>query len=195
MSASSNITFRNFSASVNWRDGVNIAFDTDEATEPVGLDFLVSCGERQNPVTCSADFNKFSISKLFVRDDCLLRSLHDSKFGSTEDGAGELSTSGEYISLDVLNGRPDEVHENENKKHLLFQTSIRLNSIWMNSLQPGAGTIRPDIISSLITGGSDGGGGQTNDSIISSVDLIIPTRSGGSVRDDLEIIIKRIMNY
>lgn len=58
----------------------------------------------------------------------------------------------------------------------------------MNSLQPGAGTIRPDIISSLITGGSDGGGGQTNDSIISSVDLIIPTRSGGSVRDDLEII-------
>lgn len=51
--------------------------------------------------------------------------------------------------------------------------------------QPGAGTISPEIISSLITGGSDGGGGHTSDSIISSVDRIIPTRSGGSVRDDL----------
>lgn len=52
-------------------------------------------------------------------------------------------------------------------------------------LQPGAGTIRPEIISSLITGGSDGGGGHTNDSIMSSVDRITPIRSGGSVRDDL----------
>ena len=45
--------------------------------------------------------------------------------------------------------------------------------------------MRPEIISSLITGGSDGGGEQTNESIMSSVTRIIPTRSGGSVRDDL----------
>lgn len=51
-------------------------------------------------------------------------------------------------------------------------------------LQAGAGTIKPDIISSLITGGSDGGGGQTKLSIMSSVDLIIPetaSRSSSSV--------------
>lgn len=54
-----------------------------------------------------------------------------------------------------------------------------------NLRQPGAGTISPEIISSLITGGSDGGGGHTIESIISSVDRMIPTRSGGSVRDDL----------
>jgi hypothetical protein len=52
-------------------------------------------------------------------------------------------------------------------------------------LQFGAGTMSPEIISSLITGGSDGGGGQTNDSIISSVDRMIPLISGGSTRDDL----------
>ena len=55
-------------------------------------------------------------------------------------------------------------------------------------LQPGAGTISPEIISSLIIGGSDGGGGQTSDSMISSVDLMIPEpRSGGSTREDLQI--------
>jgi hypothetical protein len=43
----------------------------------------------------------------------------------------------------------------------------------------------PDIISSLIIGGSDGGGGHTNDSIISSVERKIPARSGGSTLDDL----------
>lgn len=52
-------------------------------------------------------------------------------------------------------------------------------------LQPGAGTIKPDIISSLITGGSDGGGGQTKESIISSVTRLGFGISGGSVRDDL----------
>lgn len=57
-----------------------------------------------------------------------------------------------------------------------------------NLLQPGAGTIKPDIISSLIIGGSDGGGGQTNESIISSVTRIIFARSGGSVLEDLEIL-------
>lgn len=69
----------------------------------------------------------------------------------------------------------------------------RENIRWINreyhwelySLQPGAGTIKPEIISSLITGGSVGGGGQTSESIMSSVTRIIPTRSGGSVRDDL----------
>ena len=62
--------------------------------------------------------------------------------------------------------------------------------------QPGAGTIRPDIISSLITGGSDGGGGHTSESIISSVTRIIPTRSGGSVRDDLKSRRKNVfLNY
>lgn len=58
--------------------------------------------------------------------------------------------------------------------------------MYMYLLQPGAGTIKPDIISSLITGGSDGGGGQTNESIMSSVTRIMPTRSGGSVRDELK---------
>lgn len=52
-------------------------------------------------------------------------------------------------------------------------------------LHPGAGTINSFIISSLITGGSVGGGGQTNESIMSSVTRNIPPRSGGSVRDDL----------
>jgi hypothetical protein len=53
------------------------------------------------------------------------------------------------------------------------------------SLHPGAGTIKPEIISSLIIGGSDGGGGHTNDSMMSSVERKIPARSGGSTRDDL----------
>lgn len=57
--------------------------------------------------------------------------------------------------------------------------------MFINLLQPGAGTIRPDIISSLMTGGSDGGGGHTSESIMSSVTRIIPTVSGGSVRDEL----------
>lgn len=59
-----------------------------------------------------------------------------------------------------------------------------------DSLHPGAGTIRPEIISSLITGGSVGGGGQTKLSIISSVTRIIPVRSGGSVLED-RIIMQR----
>ncbi|KAI9587639.1 hypothetical protein GQX74_003485 [Glossina fuscipes] len=63
-----------------------------------------------------------------------------------------------------------------------FRSSV---AILKHLLQPGAGTIRPEIISSLITGGSVGGGGQTNESIISSVTRIIPARSGGSVRDEL----------
>lgn len=55
-----------------------------------------------------------------------------------------------------------------------------------NLLQPGAGTINSFIISSLIAGGSVGGGGQTSESIMSSVTRIIPIKSGGSVRDDLK---------
>lgn len=69
-----------------------MAFDTDEATDPVGLDLRVSWGDRQKPVTCSADLSRFSISKLLVREDCLERSM---LCGSSPDGAGELSTSGE----------------------------------------------------------------------------------------------------
>lgn len=46
--------------------------------------------------------------------------------------------------------------------------------------------MRPEIISSLMTGGSVGGGGQTSESIRSSVTRIMPTSSGGSVRDELE---------
>lgn len=54
------------------------------------------------------------------------------------------------------------------------------------SLQAGAGTMRPDIMSSEMTGGSLGGGGHTRESIISSVAArITPVSSGGSVRDDL----------
>lgn len=62
-----------------------------------------------------------------------------------------------------------------------------------NLLQPGAGTMSPVIISSLITGGSDGGGGHTSESIISSVTRIIPPRSGGSVREELQIEQKNII--
>ncbi len=51
VSTNSKITLRNFSASVSCLDGVSIAFDIDDATDPVGLDFLVSCGDRQKPVT------------------------------------------------------------------------------------------------------------------------------------------------
>lgn len=55
-----------------------------------------------------------------------------------------------------------------------------------NSLQAGAGTMRPDIMSSEMTGGSVGGGGHTSESIMSSVAArITPLSSGGSVRDDL----------
>lgn len=46
--------------------------------------------------------------------------------------------------------------------------------------------MRPVIISSLITGGSEGGGGHTRESIMSSVTRIMPPRSGGSVRDELK---------
>lgn len=53
------------------------------------------------------------------------------------------------------------------------------------SNSPGAGTIKPEIISSLIIGGSDGGGGHTIDSMMSSVVRIRPINSGGSTRDDL----------
>lgn len=48
--------------------------------------------------------------------------------------------------------------------------------------------MRPEIISSLIAGGSEGGGGQTRLSIISSVALKMPAKSGGSVLEDLIII-------
>lgn len=55
-----------------------------------------------------------------------------------------------------------------------------------NLLQAGAGTMRPDIMSSEMTGGSVGGGGHTSESIMSSVAArITPLSSGGSVRDDL----------
>lgn len=60
------------------------------------------------------------------------------------------------------------------------------NYLQIYLLHAGAGTISPDIISSDITGGSLGGGGQTKESIISSVAArITPLSSGGSVRDDL----------
>lgn len=54
----------------------------------------------------------------------------------------------------------------------------------LSLLQLGAGTIIREIISSL-SEASVGGGGQTNDSIISSVVFINEAKSGGSVRDDL----------
>lgn len=38
-----------------------------------------------------------------------------------------------------------------------------------------------------MTGGSDGGGGHTSESIMSSVTRIMPTVSGGSVRDELNV--------
>jgi hypothetical protein len=51
--------------------------------------------------------------------------------------------------------------------------------------QDGAGTIIDDIISSLRED-SDGGGGHTRDSMISSVVFMRDARSGGSVLDDLQ---------
>lgn len=49
--------------------------------------------------TCSAVFNRFSISKLLVRLVCFTA---DGMFcGSADDGAGELSISGENVSLPI----------------------------------------------------------------------------------------------
>lgn len=46
--------------------------------------------------------------------------------------------------------------------------------------------MRPEIMSSEMTGGSVGGGGHTSESMMSSVAArITPVNSGGSVRDDL----------
>lgn len=129
-------------------------------------------------LTCSAVFNRFSISKLLVRLVCLTPPPDCALFcGSVDEGAGELSTSGENISLPI-----------QLFVYLFFVRSKKKSSFnRIYSLHPGAGTIKPEIISSLIIGGSDGGGGHTNESIISSVTRMIPTKSGGSVRDDLRV--------
>lgn len=74
-------------------------------------------------------------------------------------------------------------------------STIIRKGLEIHLLQPGAGTIKPEIISSLMTGGSDGGGGQTNDSIMSSVERITHPSSGGSVRDDLVLNEKKNANY
>lgn len=55
----------------------------------------------------------------------------------------------------------------------------------MALLHVGAGTIILEIISSFREV-SVGGGGHTNDSMISSVVFIKEAKSGGSVREDLE---------
>lgn len=56
-------------------------------------------------ITCSAVFNRFSISKLLVRLVCLTA---DGMFcGSVDDGAGELSTSGENVSLTIEKRRSE----------------------------------------------------------------------------------------
>ncbi|KYN10245.1 hypothetical protein ALC57_17619 [Trachymyrmex cornetzi] len=65
------LAFKGFSASLSCRLGVR-ACEWELTTLPVGLDFLVSPGERQITVTCSAVFKRFSISKEFVRELCLL---------------------------------------------------------------------------------------------------------------------------
>lgn len=59
------MTFLNFSPSESCLEGV---WEVVLTMLPVGLDFLVSTGDLQNPVTCSAVFNKFSISNEFVLD-------------------------------------------------------------------------------------------------------------------------------
>lgn len=73
----------------------------------------------------------------------------------------------------------------------MFVGSYETESVYCEYLlQAGAGTMRPDIMSSEMTGGSLGGGGHTRESIISSVAArITPVSSGGSVRDDLCAII------
>lgn len=68
MSTSSKITFLSFSASESCREGVSNVCEVLLTTLPVGLDFRVSIGDRQNPVTCSAVFKRFSISKELVRE-------------------------------------------------------------------------------------------------------------------------------
>ena len=55
-------------------------------------------------LTCSAVFSRFSISKLLVRDVALVPAAINccaASVGSTNEGAGELSASGEYKSLPV----------------------------------------------------------------------------------------------
>lgn len=51
VSINSITTLRNFSASESWREPANMVLQTDDAADPVGLDFRVSCGDRQKPVT------------------------------------------------------------------------------------------------------------------------------------------------
>ena len=58
VSINSSTTFRSFSASDSWRLGVSRACEWLLATLPVGLDFRVSTGDLQNPVTCSAVCNR-----------------------------------------------------------------------------------------------------------------------------------------
>lgn len=66
-----------------------------------------------------------------------------------------------------------------------------------NLLHEGAGTMRSQIISSEIIGGSEGGGGHTRDSIMSSVALSIPEPvfSGGSVDLSIRSKLVNITNY
>lgn len=60
-----------------------------------------SCAKPMPLITCSAVFKRFSISKLLVRLVCLTPT---GRFcGSIDDGAGELSTSGENTSLPIGN--------------------------------------------------------------------------------------------
>ena len=57
VSINSRMTFRSFSASVNCLLGVRPA--PVLTTLPVGLDFRVSTGDLQNPVTCSAVYKGY----------------------------------------------------------------------------------------------------------------------------------------
>lgn len=75
------MTFLNFSASDNCLEGVCDALLT---ILPVGLDFLVSTGDLQNPVTCSAVLSKFSISNEFVLDVNLIPGSVDDVVGLSD---------------------------------------------------------------------------------------------------------------
>lgn len=81
MSINSKTTLRSFSASVSCLEGVCEVLLT---MLPVGLDFLVSTGDLQKPVTCSAVLSRFSISKEFVLELNLMPESPDDPNGFSD---------------------------------------------------------------------------------------------------------------
>lgn len=69
--------------------------------------------------TCSAVLSRFSISKLLVREVGLVATATIcAGVGSTDDGAGELSASGEYKSLPVPSVKEKCIQINEHNEEI-----------------------------------------------------------------------------